>query len=358
MKITVSRFTVNKRHALTISRGTSAGSDNLLVEVSHAGIVGMGEMAPTSGGETAETAETAEADLSRWIERLTDYMPSEMQRIEAILDEYPGGRAARAALDCALYDWLGLRHQIPVWQMFGLDRERIPETSITLGINPPEVVRERVPEILDRTQARSLKVKLGSPEGVEADRAMFAAAQEAAELGAFVVRWRVDANGGWNVKTAQGMLKWLAERGVEFVEQPLPRGQEADLPALYKGRALPIFVDESVHLAADIPPLAAHVDGVNLKLMKCGGLREAMRIFHVCQAHGLKVMMGCMSESSLAITAAAHLSPLADALDLDSHLNLLDDPFFGAEWRDGRILPTAWPGLGVRRRHTAGMSNE
>ena len=110
-------------------------------------------------------------------------------------------------------------------------------------------------------------------------------------------------------------------------------------------------MDESVQVATDIPPLAGCVDGVNLKLMKCGGLREALRIFHVCRAHRLQVMMGCMSESSLAITAAAHLSPLADALDLDSHLNLLDDPFSGAEWRNGRVYPNDWPGLGVRARH-------
>jgi muconate cycloisomerase len=135
---------------------------------------------------------------------------------------------------------------------------------------------------------------------------------------------------------------------VEFVEQPLPRGQEADLPAVSRDSPLPIFVDESVCVASDIPPLANCIHGVNLKLMKCGGLREALRIIHTARAHGLKVMMGCMSESSLAITAAAHLSPLADSLDLDSHLNLLPDPFAGAALKDGRIVPNDAPGLGVQ----------
>src|SRR5205823_2842854 len=140
----------------------------------------------------------------------------------------------------------------------------------------------------------------------------------------------------------------LAERGVEFVEQPLARGQEADLPAVRHGSPLPIYVDESVYVAADLPAIVDGADGVNLKLMKCGGLREALRIVHTARAHGLMVMMGCMSESSLAISAAAHLSPLADHLDLDSHLNLRDDPFVGATFETGRVVPNDAPGLGVR----------
>ena len=146
------------------------------------------------------------------------------------------------------------------------------------------------------------------------------------------------------------MLPWLAARGVEFVEQPLPRGQEADLPALFQDRPLPLYVDESVRIARDVPPLAHCVDGVNLKLMKCGGIREALRIIHTARACGLKVMIGCMSETSLAISAAAQLAPLADALDLDSHLNLNPDPFTGACYQDGRVVPNREPGLGVVRK--------
>lgn len=346
LKLTLRRFTVTKRHALTISRGTSAGSENLLVTLEHDGLTGIGEMAPASGGLVAETADTAEEWLITHAPSLENVSPWEMQWLDAFLttsEEVPH-RAARAALDMALYDWQGKRAGVPVWALFGLDRKAIIPTSVTVGINPPGVVREIVPEILARTEAVALKVKLGSPNGIEADQEMFAAAQEAAPR---PVAWRVDANGGWNTMGARIMLRWLREREVEFVEQPLPRGQEADLPALYADSPLPLFVDESVYIAADIPPLAAHVDGVNLKLMKCGGLREALRIIHVARAHGLKVMMGCMSETALAITAAAHLSPLADALDLDSHLNLKDDPFVGAAFLDGRIVPTYAPGLGV-----------
>ena len=346
MQIRVRRFTLTKRYALTISRGTSAGSENLLVEVEDEGVTGFGEMAPYSGGAAPETAEEAEADIRRWSVLLAGCSPWEMQRIERLLDSADGSRGARAALDCALHDWQGKRVGLPVWKLLGLDRDAIPPTSLTVGINPPEVIREIVPEILARTGARILKVKLGYPEGIEADRTAFAAAQEA---GKGPIAWRVDANGGWSVEDAKTMLPWLAARGVEFVEQPLARGQEENLSAVHANSPLPIFVDESVSLAADIPPLAAQVDGVNLKLMKCGGLREALRIIHTARAHGLKVMMGCMSESSLAITAAAHLSPLADALDLDSHLNLLSDPFLGAVLQEGRIIPGDAPGLGVQK---------
>ena len=355
MEIRIERFNITKRFPLTISRGTSTGSENVLVTVEHEGVEGIGEMAPTSGGTTPETADTAVPQLERWTKIITyqysDLTPWNLQRIEKVLDVQDGERAAYCALDCALHDWQGRRFGIPVWKMLGLDRIVMPPTSLTIGINPPEVIRFRVQEILERTNARYLKVKLGNPAGIARDQESFNAAQEAAipyqqstdrKLG-----WRVDANGGWNVADARVMLQWLATRNVEFVEQPLPRGQEADLPALYHDRPLPIYVDESVRTAQDVPPLAHCVDGINLKLMKCGGIREALRIIHTAHACQLKVMIGCMSETSLAITAAAHLGSLADALDLDSHLNLNPDPYIGAMYFDGRVIPTDLPGLGV-----------
>ncbi|MGQ9542448.1 MAG: enolase C-terminal domain-like protein, partial [Armatimonadota bacterium] len=183
--------------------------------------------------------------------------------------------------------------------------------------------------------------------GIEADKAMFLAVQEETPVG---VTLRVDANGGWNLDDAITMCRWLAERGVEYVEQPLPKGMEDALCELYRQSPLPIFADESCFTSADVVRLADRVHGVNLKMMKCGGLSEAMRIVHTARACGLQVMFGCYSDSSLAITAAAHLSPLADHLDLDSHLNLLDDPFVGAQWVDGRVIPGDLPGLGVQRR--------
>ncbi|NJN86003.1 MAG: dipeptide epimerase, partial [Leptolyngbyaceae cyanobacterium SL_7_1] len=157
----------------------------------------------------------------------------------------------------------------------------------------------------------------------------------------------VDANGGWSLQGAIAMSHWLAEQGVTYIEQPLPEGQEDDLPALYRASPLPIFVDESCFTSHDIPQLADRVHGVNIKLMKSGGLTEALRIVHTARAHGLQLMIGCYSDSTLANTAAAHLAPLLDHLDLDSHLNLVDDPFQGATLHDGCLLPNDLPGLGV-----------
>lgn len=344
MQIRTRSLPLTKRYSLTISRGTSAGSENLLVEVEHEGIIGFGEMAPVSIGYGEETADGASAELDGLAELLADMAPWEMQRIEAIVGDTVGS-AARCGLDTALHDWLGKRTGMPVYALLGLERERIVPTSITVGINPPEIVRERIPELMARLNPRALKVKLGSPAGIEADREMIAVVKEAVPAGVSI---RVDANGGWTVDSARDMIRWLAERGVEYVEQPLPVGQEEDLPSLCYDSPLLIFADESCRVAADVPRLAGRVHGVNLKLMKAGGIREGLRLIHTARAHGLQVMMGCMSESSLAIAASAHLSPLADHLDLDSHLNLLPDPAEGLLWLGGRVLPGDGPGLDVR----------
>jgi L-alanine-DL-glutamate epimerase-like enolase superfamily enzyme len=346
MQIRTTHFHLTKRHPLTISRGTSDGSENLLVEVTHDGITGLGEMAPFNlGNGLSENAVSAQADITRWAQPLVDVAPWEMQRVESTIDAAGGGGAgARAALIAALYDWLGKRAAMPVYQLLGADLQRIVPTSVTVGINPPEIVREHVREWLVYAGAQCLKVKLGSPEGLEVDREIFIAVQESVLPG---VRLRVDANGGWTVPEAREMLHWLAERGVEYVEQPLPRGQESDLSILYRDAPLPIFVDESCLTPADVPKLADRVHGINLKLMKVGGIREGLRMISTARAHGLQVMMGCMSESSLAIASSAHMAAFADFLDLDSHLNLLQDPFTGLQWENGRVLPSEQAGLGI-----------
>jgi muconate cycloisomerase len=253
-----------------------------------------------------------------------------------------------------VWDWLGKATGQPIFRLLGLDINAIVHTSVTIGINPPEVVEERVTEVLRRTGARRLKVKLGSPDGLAADKGILTAAQNAAkqleaELG-YLPSFRVDANGGWDVTGTLAMAEWLSERGVEYIEQPIIRGKET-LYAELKGRcALPVYSDESICIAADIPPMAPYIAGINIKLMKCGGISEALNMIGTARAHGLRIMYGCMSETSVSITAAAHISPLADELDLDSHLNLNPDPWIGALWQDGCVVPTDAPGLGVTRR--------
>jgi L-Ala-D/L-Glu epimerase len=345
-----------KRHALTISRGTSAGSTNVVVSVTDDGVTGIGEMAPSE--VTEDSAESAEAYIAALTASgaLEAEAPSALQRIEALLGPVGHtGSAVRAAIDLACHDWVGKVAGLPTWRVLGVDRTRCVATSLTIGINPPDVVEDKTGEILRRTRARVLKVKLGQPAGWEADQVMFDAAQRAAHAAAaetgIEVQWRVDANGGWDVDSALRMIPWLRDRGVTYVEQPLAQGQEEDLAALRRlPDALPVFADESIRDARDVARFAGLVDGVNLKLMKCGGIAPALRIIHTARAHGLSVMIGCMGESSLAISGAAQIGGLCDHLDLDSHLNLLNDPFDGATYVDGVVAPNDRPGLGVSPR--------
>jgi L-Ala-D/L-Glu epimerase len=353
VRISTRRIELTKRYPLTISRGTITGSTNLVVTVTHNGIRGWGEMAPSD--VTGDTAETAELAVKQWDVELRDYAPSAMQRITTMLGAVPNqGSAIRAALDMACYDWLGKRTGLPVWQLLGVDRERSVPTSLTIGINPADVVEERTAETLVRTGARVLKVKLGQQAGYEADQEMFDAAQRGAKR-AFAVtgiapQWRVDANGGWRIDVAKTMVPWLADREVTYVEQPLAEGDEENLKNLYLHSELPIFADESIHSAGDVADLADRIHGVNLKLMKCGGISGALAIIHTARAHRLQVMIGCMGESSLAISAGAAIGGLVDHLDLDSHLNLTNDPFSGAEIVDGVVKPNDGVGLGVQIR--------
>ncbi|MBW4519853.1 MAG: dipeptide epimerase [Scytolyngbya sp. HA4215-MV1] len=352
MRFHIQTFTVHKRFALTISRGTTAQSTNLLVRVEHEGIEGWGEASPFSVGDYAQTTETIARSLQKIAPLLKALSPLERQRVEHLMADVRLPSAARAALDIALHDWAGKYTNLPLWQGWGLDRDRIVPTSATIGLNPPDVAQQRAKDWLGRGSSspigiQALKLKLGNPEGIEADQAMFSAVQEVAPN---LPQLSVDANGGWSLPDALKMCDWLAERGVTYVEQPLAKGQEGDLLDLYQRSPLPLLADESCFTSYDILPLADRVHGVNIKLMKAGGLTEALRMVHTARACGLKVMFGCYSDSALLNTAAAHLSPLADYLDLDSHLNLVNDPFIGATVKNGRVMPNERSGLGVTMR--------
>ncbi len=350
MQICAELFTVHKRFPLTISRGTTAQTTNVWVRVEQDGIEGWGEASPFSLGEHRQSTEMLKHAIQEVTPLLTAISPWERQRIWLLLQEMQMPSSAQAALDMALHDWLGKRAGLPLWQLWGLDCDRIVPTSVTIGINTLEAARARVRDWLQLTDVRVLKVKLGSPTGIEADRAMLMAVREEAPA----LELYVDANGGWSLEDAIAMCDWLADRGVKYVEQPLPRGEEKRLPELKQRSPLPIFVDESCLTSSDIPQLANCVHGINIKLMKAGGLTEVMRMVHTARATGLQVMFGCYSDSVLSNTAAAHLAPLADYLDLDSHLNLTDDPFSGAVIQAGRLLPNNKPGLGVERCAVAG----
>ncbi|MEH1980650.1 MAG: dipeptide epimerase [Nostoc sp.] len=344
MQINVNLFTVNKRFPLTISRGTTAQTTNVWVRISHDRIEGWGEASPFGVGNHRQSTDAIKDALQQVVPLLQTFSPLQRQEVEQVLTQNQVPSAARAALDMAMHDWLGKRVGLPLWQIWGLDRNQIVPTSVTIGINSPEGAIARARDWLQFADVRLFKVKLGSPDGIDADKKMLLAVQKEAPLPEFFV----DANGGWSLEDAIAMCNWLADLGIKYVEQPLPRGQESSLAKLKEHSPLPIFVDESCFTSADIPHLANYVDGINIKLMKSGGLTEAMRMVHTARAYGLQVMFGCYSDSSLANTAALQLAPLADYLDLDSHLNFIDDPFTGALLKEGRVLPNDLPGLGVQ----------
>ena len=326
-----------------------SSSKNLYVFVTLNGLTGVGELSPATG--STWTAEQGQAQLENFVETLPEN--ASIHHIYQAMRGQNIDPPAMAALDVALWDLLAKQAGLPLYQMLGLSLPTVP-TSVTIGINPPEITRERVPDILRRTGAKCLKIKLGSSEGRYHDKDHFSAAAESAAP--FHVSLRVDANGGWTVNEANAMIPWLAERGVEYVEQPLAEGEESELPHVYHGRKLPLFVDETIRFSSDVLKVVNCVDGVNLKLMKCGGITEAVRIVATARAHGLQTMIGCMSESSVAIAAGAAIGSLFDHIDLDSHLNLNPDPADGAPMVQGVVLPTERPGHGSRLLETANLA--
>lgn len=321
------------RHTFRIARGASDSRFNVLVEIEEGGRLGRGEAAPIL--RYGEDQASATAAVQAMASRLGDARHFASAACQAAV---AGQAAAEAAVDIALHDLAAQRCGVPLHEMLGLDPARVPATSFTIGIDSPEVVAEKVREA---SAYEVLKIKLGGPN----DREMLAAVRDTTRQ-----RLRVDANEGWTPATALERLEWLAGLGVEYVEQPLPAAMLAETRELRKRSPLPFYADESIHRAADIPKLAGAFDGINIKLMKCGGLAEALRMIAVARAHGMGVMLGCMIESSVAITAAAHISALVDHADLDGALLLAEDPFAGAVLKNGRVVPPDVPGLGVTPR--------
>jgi len=303
------------------------------------GLEGWGEADPSSFyGESLET-------VLAGFQKLAAHLPADpfdLQAAEARWEQVlPKNWAARAAMSAALHDLVGKALGQPLWRLWGLDPKQAPLSSFTIGLDTTERIRDKVQEARDYP---ILKIKLGTEHDEEILRTIRDATDKPI---------RVDANAGWDVARAKQMIPVLKEFGVEFVEQPLVA---EDLDGLIEVRRvaakhhLPVVVDESCLVAADIPRLAGRVDGINIKLAKCGSLREALRMIATARAHGMLVMVGCMIETSLGITAAAHFTPLVDAADLDGAALTVDDPFTGATIDKGQIrLPTE-PGLGVKKR--------
>ena len=351
MQVSFKTIHLKKRFPLAISRGVHSGSDNLFVFVKMQDIVGVGELSPGKT-EGANTPEAAQQSLETFLQNNLDDLS--VEQIYDLAREQNVPACAIAGLDIALWDWVGKKANRPLYDVLGISKPVVP-TSVTIGINPPEVVRERVPLLMDGTGVKALKIKLGSPEGIEADKAMYSQVVESTKP--YQVQLRVDANGGWNVEQALEMMKWIADRGADYIEQPLKQGEEEGLTTLYKNRPLPIYIDESCRFAEDVGKWAHCIDGVNMKLMKCGGITEALRIIAAAKENNLKSMIGCMGESSVSISAAAALTGIIDHIDLDSHLNLAPDPCVGATMVDGVITPNNLPGHGASVKPEFSPSN-
>ena len=326
------------KHPFIIARGGQSDYRTIWVRLRDAdGCEGWGEATPSRFyGETAETVLSA---LNVYVAG----MPSDPFDLEETERRWESllhiNASARAALSAALHDLVGKRLGLPVYRLWGLDPAKAPKSTFTIGIDRPEVITAKVREAAEYP---ILKIKVGTPDDETILKAVRAAAPGKT--------LRVDANCGWTAKQAIASLPMLKEYGVELVEQPLAPDDLEGLARVRRASGLPIIADESCRTAADIPRLAGAVDGINIKLAKCGSLREALRMIAVARAHHMLVMVGCMIETSIGISAAAHFTPLLDVVDLDGAALLKRDPFTGPTIVGGQVkLPTT-PGLGVARR--------
>jgi L-alanine-DL-glutamate epimerase-like enolase superfamily enzyme len=316
-----------------IARGARTTQSVVQLELEHEGIVGRGEAAPVY--YRGESVDSAAEFLTTTALPLVGEDPFALEAIEERLENVDGEAAAKAALDAALHDWIGHRLGVPLWRLLGLSPEA-PPTSYTIGIDSVEGTRDRARRARD---FRALKIKVGGTEDLERVEAV--RAESDAPL-------RVDANEGWTLETARELMPELIRFEVEFVEQPFPADDLDSFLGLRElSPRLPVIVDEGCHDLGDVAPAAIYADGINVKLAKSGGVREAVRMIHAARALDLRVMLGCMVESQLGVAPAAAIASLADWVDLDGHLLLADEPFSGLRFEEGRVLPSHDPGLGV-----------
>lgn len=342
MKLSFHRFTIHPKVAFAIARSSTTVYERLLVRLRDDALIeGWGEAAPNAYyHESADTAEAAMPQLSRVLERsrTVDSLHDIDILEEWMRTEVRGDAAARAAVSMAAHDLLGKKRGQPLWKVFGVDPMLAPASSFTIAITKDDAeIRRRIEEA---HRYPILKIKLGTDRDEWIVRIVRQAVPDKV--------LRADANAAWDVARATHMARVLADHGFELIEQPLARDDIEGFRALRDVSPIPVIADESCLTATDIPALDGAVHGINIKLSKCGGLAEARRMIAEARRRDMKVMLGCMIESSVGITAAAHLAPLVDYADLDGAALLSDDPYVGARIDDGMIRLPAEPGLGVR----------
>jgi len=325
MKLRTAIEEIHLRHTFTISRESQDVVRVVTVELSDGDLVGFGEASPSSF--YGEDAEGVQADLQLLEELAAGADPLHYRDVLEQAAEILGDRrGALCAFDTALFDLASRKLGVPLWRLLGLDPARIPLTSFTIGIDTIEQMLSKLQEARDYP---ILKVKLGTPQDIEIIR------QLRRETDAV---FRVDANCGWTVAETIEKSAELKALGVEFIEQPLPPEQLEAMEEVCRRSALPVIADENSVIPEDIPALAGRFHGINIKLVKCGGILPALRMVHLARTLGLQVMFGCMIETSILISAAAQLGPLADYLDLDGNVLIQDDPYAGVENEAGRLV--------------------
>jgi len=312
-----------------ISRGTSTVSPSVFVHIGE----GVGEASPS--GYVGESVDTVSALLDKYKPLIPDEPDGILHFMDKLNEEVEGNPAFKVSISMALWDALGKKLNAPMYKILGLSAKKAPQSTFTIGIASKE---DMVRKVREAEEYPILKIKVGMEGDVEIIRAIHEVTDKIL---------RVDANGGWTPDEAIRKIDEMADLGVDFIEQPCVKEDLEGLAKVHKNSKLPIYVDETVLTRHDVPKVAGKCDGVNLKLMKCGGIGEALAIINTARAHDLGVMIGCMISSSVALTAAAHLTPLVDHADLDGHLLISNDPYEGMTLKDGWIQIPDRPGLGV-----------
>jgi len=335
MKLRYKPYELQLKHVFTLATGSRSTTPVMLTEIEYEGIVGYGEASmPPYLGESHETVAT----FLRKVDLSVFSSPFLMEDILAYIEQLaPGNYAAKASVDIALHDLTGKLMKQPWYRIWGLDPLKTPETSFTIGIDTPEVVRAKVREA---SPYKILKVKLGQKN----DKEMIETVVSVTDTPICV-----DVNQGWTDKhMALEMIHWLKEKGVVFVEQPMPKTSIDDLAWLSQHSPLPVIADEAIQTIADFSKVNGVYHGINIKLMKCGGMRSAHTLISMARSVGMKVMVGCMTETSCAVSAAAQLSPMIDWADLDGNLLISNDIYEGVTVVDGKLNLPDRPGIGVR----------
>ncbi|WP_307758788.1 enolase C-terminal domain-like protein [uncultured Mediterranea sp.] len=340
MKLRFFAYELKLRHVFTVATYSRSTTPDVQVELEYDGVIGYGEASmPPYLQKELGTMDSVMAFLKKVQDTIGQFSdPFQLEDILAYVDGLSeGDAAAKAAVDIALHDLVGKLLQAPWYKIWGLDKEKAPSTTFTIGIDTPEVVREKTKECAERFNI--LKVKLGGSN----DKEMIETIRSVTSLPI-----AVDANQGWTDRQhALDMIHWLKEQGIVMVEQPMPKERIDDIAWITQQSPLPIFADEGVQRLKDVPALKGAYTGINIKLMKCTGMREAWKMLNLARALDMKVMVGCMTETSCACSAAAQLSPAVDFADLDGNLLIANDRFRGMEVVKGKITLPDLPGIGV-----------